>query len=123
MAGARILIAEDHPTMRGAMRLVLEGEGFEISEASDGLAALEMIRESLPDVVCLDFNMPGPGGAEVLTQIKNDPATAGVHVIVITATGEEGRNYALSLGAEGYFTKPFSPTALLQTVEHVLGAD
>ena len=123
MEGVRILIAEDHPTMREAMRLVLEGEGFEISEASDGDSALEMIRKTLPDVVCLDFNMPGPGGAEVLTQVKNDPATAGVRIIVITATGEEGRGYALSLGADGYFTKPFSPTALLSTVEQVLGSD
>jgi CheY-like chemotaxis protein len=123
VAGVRILIAEDHPTMREAMRLVLEGEGFEISEASDGHSALEMVRTLMPDVVCLDFNMPGPSGAEVLTQIKADPATAGVHVIVITATGEEGRGYAMSLGADGYFTKPFSPTALMQTVEQVLGAD
>jgi CheY-like chemotaxis protein len=123
VAGVRILIAEDHPTMREAMRLVLEGEGFEISEAADGHSALEMIRTTMPDIVCLDFNMPGPSGAEVLTQIKADPATAGVHVIVITATGEEGRGYALSLGADGYFTKPFSPKALMQTVEKVLGAD
>jgi CheY-like chemotaxis protein len=119
--GARILIAEDHPTMRDAMRLVLEGEGFEIAEASDGASALNMVRAEPPDLVFLDMNMPGSDGADVLSEIKSDPATAGVHVIVVTASGEEGRARAISLGADGYFTKPFSPTALLRTVEEVLG--
>jgi CheY-like chemotaxis protein len=119
--GARILIAEDHPTMRDAMRLVLEGEGFEITEASDGASALDMVRAEPPDLVFLDMNMPGSDGADVLSEIKSDPATAGVHVIIVTALGEEGRAQAISLGADGYFTKPFSPTALLRTVEEVLG--
>jgi CheY-like chemotaxis protein len=121
MGGARILIVEDHPTMREAMRLVLEGEGFEISEAGEGRAALDMVRSDPPDLVFLDLNMPGSNGSDVLTQIKADPATAGVHVIVVTATGEEGRERALAMGADGYFTKPFSPIALLRTVERVLG--
>jgi len=121
MGGARILIVEDHPTMREAMRLVLEGEGFEISEAAEGRAALDMVRSDPPDLVFLDLNMPGSNGSDVLTQIKADPATAGVHVIVVTATGEEGRERALAMGADGYFTKPFSPIALLRTVERVLG--
>jgi CheY-like chemotaxis protein len=118
---ARILIAEDHPTMRDAMRLVLEGEGFEISEASDGQSALSMVRAAPPDIVFLDMNMPGSNGENVLSEIKGNPDTAAVHVIVVTASGEEGRARALSLGADGYFTKPFNPTDLLQTVEHVLG--
>lgn len=122
MAGSRILIVEDHPTMREAMRLVLEGEGFDISEAGDGRAALDKVRADLPDLVFLDLNMPGSNGGDVLTQIKADPATADVHVIIVTATGEEGRERALAMGADGYFTKPFSPIALLRTVERVLGA-
>ena len=122
MAGSRILIVEDHPTMREPMRLVLEGEGFDISEAGDGRAALDKVREDPPDLVFLDLNMPGSNGGDVLTQIKADPTTAGVHVIIVTATGEEGRERALAMGADGYFTKPFSPIALLRTVERVLGA-
>jgi CheY-like chemotaxis protein len=118
----RILIVEDHPTMREAMRLVLEGEGFEIDEAADGHLAMQRIRLAPPDLLFLDLNIPGTSGAEVLHAVKTDPATAAVRVIVVTATGEEGRAAALRLGADEYFTKPFSPTALLRTVERVLAA-
>jgi two-component system phosphate regulon response regulator PhoB len=120
MDGARILIVEDHPTMREAMRLVLEGEGFVISEAADGERALTLIDEDPPDLVFLDMNIPGSSGAEVLRLIKRSPVTSGVRVIIVTADGEEGRERALALGADAYFTKPFSPIMLLQTVEQVL---
>ncbi|MGE5227941.1 MAG: response regulator transcription factor [Planctomycetaceae bacterium] len=117
----RILIVEDHPTMRQAMRLVLEGEGFAIEEAADGRTAIEAIRADPPDLVFLDLNIPGASGADVLAAVKADPATSGVRVIVVTATGEEGREAALRMGADEYFTKPFSPIGLLRTVERVLG--
>ena len=122
MPNARILIVEDHPTMREAMRLVLEGEGFEIDEAADGQRALEMMRAHAPDLVFLDMNMPGPSGAEVLAEVRGDPATAAIRVIVVTADGEEGRGRAMAIGADEYFTKPFSPITLLNTVEQVLSA-
>jgi DNA-binding response OmpR family regulator len=118
--GARILVVEDHPTMRDAMRLVLEGEGFAIDEASDGDSALEMVRADPPDLVFLDLNIPGVSGTDVLRALKGDPATAAVSVIIVTATGEEGRERVIRLGADEYFTKPFSPLALLGTVERVL---
>lgn len=120
MDGARILIVEDHPTMREAMRLVLEGEGFVISEAADGERALTLIDEDPPDLVFLDMNIPGSSGAEILGLIKGSPVTSSVRVIIVTADGEEGRERAMALGADAYFTKPFSPITLLQTVEQVL---
>jgi CheY-like chemotaxis protein len=118
---ARILIVEDHPTMREAMRLVLEGEGFDIDEASDGAQALSAVHEEPPDLVLLDMSIPGVSGPDVLAAVKNDPATSAVRVIVVTATGEEGRAAAMAGGADHYFTKPFSPIALLHAVEEVLG--
>jgi two-component system, OmpR family, phosphate regulon response regulator PhoB len=120
---ARILIVEDHPTMREAMRLVLEGEGFDIDEASDGQQALASVQEDRPDLVLLDMSIPGVSGPEVLAAVKNDPATTEVRVIVVTATGEEGRAAAIAGGADHYFTKPFSPIALLNAVEEVLGPE
>ena len=120
MDGARILIVEDHPTMREAMRLVLEGEGFVIEEAADGERALSLINAEPPDLVFLDMNIPGSSGTEILGLIKGSPLTADVRVIIVTADGEEGRERAMALGADTYFTKPFSPITLLQTVERVL---
>jgi CheY-like chemotaxis protein len=119
----RILIVEDHPTMREAMRLVLEREGFEITEAPDGDQALAAIRDDAPDLVLLDMSIPGTTGADVLAAVKSDPATSAVRVIVVTATGEEGRAAAMASGADQYFTKPFSPIALLKAVEDVLGPE
>jgi len=120
MAKAEILIVEDHPTMREAMRLILEHEGFEIREAIDAAQALSMAKERPPDLMFLDLNIPGASGTDVLTTLKSDPRTQGVRVVVVTAEGEEIRDYVMSLGADEYFTKPFSPTALLRTVENVL---
>ena len=120
MAKAEILIVEDHPTMREAMRLILEHEGFEIREAIDAAQALSMAKERPPDLMFLDLNIPGASGTDVLTTLKSDPRTQGVRVVVVTAEGEEIRDYVMSLGADEYFTKPFSPTALLRTVERVL---
>ena len=119
-AKAQILIVEDHPTMREAMRLILEHEGFEIREAIDAAQALSMARERPPDLMFLDLNIPGASGTDVLTTLKSDPATQAVRVVVVTAEGQEIRDHIIGLGADEYFTKPFSPTALLRTVESVL---
>jgi len=117
---ARILIVEDHPTMRDAMRLVLEESGHEVDDAADGGRGIEIVREDPPDVVLLDLNIPIVSGEEVMETLKRDPRTAGVRIVVVTATGGEGRQRAMARGADGYITKPFSPLALLRTVERVL---
>jgi two-component system alkaline phosphatase synthesis response regulator PhoP len=117
---ARILLIEDHATMREAMRMVLEGEGFAIEEAADARSALDAVRGSAPALVFLDLNIPGGPGLDVLAAIKDDPATAAIPVIVITAEGEEGRAGAMRRGAQEYLTKPFSPRALLQAAERAL---
>jgi len=79
-----------------------------------------MVREQQPDLVFLDLNIPGTSGSEVLRELKGNPETSDVRVIIVTATGEEGRDQVIRLGADEYFTKPFSPLALLRTVERVL---
>jgi DNA-binding response OmpR family regulator len=119
---ADIIIVEDHPTMRQSMRLILEQEGFVLREAPDGKTAMELISERVPDIVFLDLNMPPPSGDEVLRWIKADPVSAKAKVIIVTALGEEGRDEVMALGADHYFTKPFSPLGLLAVVDEVLGA-
>jgi two-component system alkaline phosphatase synthesis response regulator PhoP len=119
----RILLVEDHPTMREATRMILEGEGHEVDEAPDGHQALAKLHDERYDLVLLDLNIPGLPGPDLLAALRSDPATVGVHVVVVTATGEEGRAEAMRLGADGYFTKPFGPTELLATVARVLAAN
>ena len=67
---ARVLLAEDHPTMREAVRMVLAGEGYRVTEAADGAAALAAIAEAVPDVIVLDLHMPVMDGAEVLSAVR-----------------------------------------------------
>jgi CheY-like chemotaxis protein len=100
---------------------VLQREDLEIVEAGDGTSALALARSDPPDLILLDLHIPGISGEDVLAELKADPATAGARVIVVTATGEEGRARALAVGADAYFTKPFSPIALLQAVEQARG--
>lgn len=117
---ARILIVDDHPTMREAMRLVLVDEGFTVDEAPDGARALDLVASDRPDLVLLDLNIPGISGPDLLEALKASRATSGIPVVVVTAEDEEGRRAAMQAGAEDYLTKPFSPRALVQTVEQVL---
>ena len=77
MAKAEILIVEDHPTMREAMRLILEHEGFDIREAPDGETALTMVHEHRPDLMFLDLNIPGTSGADVLVGAQGRPLDRG----------------------------------------------
>jgi CheY-like chemotaxis protein len=118
---ARIVLAEDHPTMREAVRMVLAQEGYQVIDVADGAAALAVLAAERPDLLILDLHMPVMDGAEVLEALRADPAIGDVPVIVVTADGEEGRVAAQRLGADEYVTKPFDPTTLLRMVERVLG--
>ena len=118
--GSRILLVEDHATMREAMRLVLVDEGFTVDEAADGPRALDLVASDRPDVVLLDLNIPGISGPDLLEALKASRVTSGIPVVVVTAEEEEGRRAAMRAGAEDYLTKPFSPRALVRTVEQVL---
>jgi CheY-like chemotaxis protein len=112
----RVLVVEDHPTMRAAMRLVLEPEGFEVLEAVDGDDAYGIIGRERPEIVFLDLNIPGMPGEELLRSVKDDPELRGTRVVVVTAAGEEERRRSLELGADAFLTKPFGPSDLLGTV-------
>jgi DNA-binding response OmpR family regulator len=117
---ARVLIVEDHPTMREAMRMVLADEGFTVDQAADGARALDLVASDRPDLILLDLNIPGISGSDLLAALKASDETSGIPVIVVTAEEEEGRSGAMRAGAEDYLTKPFSPRALVQRVGRAL---
>jgi CheY-like chemotaxis protein len=116
---ADILIIEDHEPVRSVLEEILRDEHHEVRAASDGETGLTLARERCPDLVFLDLKMPGVEGAEVLRELKADPETQRAKVVIVTAGAEAEREEILALGAEDYFTKPFSPLAILDLVERL----
>jgi len=113
-----ILIVDDEPRMRRFVRMNLELEGFQVSEASDGLEAIRKARETMPDLVVLDVEMPQLDGFETLEEIRR---TSPVPVIMLTVRSEEDeRIKGLDLGADDYVTKPFSARELVSRINAVL---
>lgn len=118
MSGARILVVDDEPQIRRALRAALTGHGYEVDVADDGEAALIQLGARIPDAVVLDLVMPGINGFEVLRQTRTWSAAP---VIVLSARGQEGDKVrALDLGADDYLTKPFGMDELLARVRAIL---
>jgi len=118
---SRVLIAEDDESLRTLLRLSVDVGELDIDEAEDGETALELARRNPPDVVLLDWMMPGVSGLEVCRALRADPRTSGALVVIVTArSGAGDRDAALAAGADRYVAKPFSPVELLETVRHVL---
>ncbi len=113
-----ILIVDDEPRMIKFIRLNLDLEGYRVSEASNGLEALDKVRRELPDLVLLDVMMPEMDGFEALERIRE---ISNVPVIMLTVKAEEeDKVRGLELGADDYVTKPFSPRELSSRIKAVL---
>jgi CheY-like chemotaxis protein len=116
----KLLIADDEPAVRALVRVTLEDDDYRILEAADGVEALQKIRDEHPSLVLLDIMMPGMNGLEVCRIVKSDPTTSGTVVVMLTAQAQQrDRDRGLAAGADVYFTKPFSPLALLDLVSRV----
>ena len=114
----RILVVDDEERMVRFIRLNLEHDGFQVSEAFNGKEAIQKMRDLTPDLILLDVMMPDLDGFEVLETIRE---VSNVPVIMLTAKGEEDdRVRGLELGADDYITKPFSPRELVSRVKAVL---
>ena len=118
MNSARILIVDDEPGITATVRAYLEKDGFTVSSAADGPAALKAARALKPDLIVLDVMLPGMDGFEVLQQLRRE---SDVYVLMLTArSGETDKIVGLSVGADDYLTKPFSPRELAARVKAVL---
>jgi two-component system KDP operon response regulator KdpE len=114
----RILVVDDEERMVRFIRMNLEHDGFQVSEAFNGREAIQKIRDVTPDLILLDVMMPDIDGFEVLETVRE---VSQVPVIMLTAKGEEDdRVRGLELGADDYVTKPFSPRELVSRVKAVL---
>lgn len=118
MISQRILIVDDEPQLQKTIRAYLEREGYAVESAADGHAALEAAAAFRPDLVILDVMLPGLGGFMVLETLRRQ---SDVYVLMLTARADEiDKVMGLTLGADDYMTKPFSPRELVARVRAIL---
>jgi type II secretory ATPase GspE/PulE/Tfp pilus assembly ATPase PilB-like protein/CheY-like chemotaxis protein len=119
---SKVLLVDDEDSLRKVMRDLLERDGYVVTEARDGVQALDQVDRVGPDIIVLDLNLPGLDGYGVLSHLRSRPATAGIPVIVLTAKGDEDNEVRVfELGADDFLTKPFRARALSARLEAVLG--
>ena len=117
----RVLIVDDEPVNQELLEAFLIGCDYDLDFAADGAEALEKVKSFEPDLVLLDIMMPKMSGFEVCEQIKKDPQTAGVMVLMVTALGELGDvERAVKVGCDDYLSKPVNKAELLKRVENML---
>jgi diguanylate cyclase (GGDEF)-like protein len=119
--GLRLLVVDDDPGLRILLRTTFEVVDIEVEEADSADLARQRIAERQPDVVVLDVNMPGTDGLTFCRQLKADPATAQIGVVLLTGSEGGTELAAQASGADAFLRKPFSPLELLNAVERVAG--
>jgi len=116
-----ILIADDDEDVRTVFGMSLE-RYYRVLEAATGPSALELTSRERPDLIVLDWTMPGSSRIEILTALRQDPLTANMPVIMLTGKEEEAdRTRAAALGAYAFLVKPVSPPQLLKTIRQAMG--
>jgi len=121
--GPRVLLVEDEPVILRLLQVNFRLEGFEVDACADGEEALRRAEANPPDAVILDVLLPGLNGFEVCERLREQPATASVPVVMVTAQAQdEDRARGYALGVHEYVTKPFEPSELVATVRRLIGA-
>ena len=116
-----VLVIEDEDDIADLVAFNLKRAGYHVELAADGIKGLSAAKALLPDLIVLDLMMPGINGISLFKQLKREPATRGIPVIMLTARGQtEDRIAGLELGADDYMTKPFSPKELTLRVTNLL---
>src|SRR6266852_5921145 len=122
LPACKVLLVDDEDSLRKVVKDLLERDGYIVSEARDGVQALDQVDRVGPDIIVLDLNMPGLDGYGVLSHLRSRPATADIPVIVLTAKSDEDNEVRVfELGADDFLTKPFRARALSARLEAVLG--
>lgn len=121
MSNKTILIVDDEASIRDMLRIALEMADYNCLEAEDARQAHSLIIDNKPDLILLDWMLPGTSGIELARRLKRDEVTADIPIILLTAKGEEDNKVqGLEVGADDYITKPFSPRELVARLKAVL---
>jgi len=121
MPNKKILIADDEPYILRSLSFVLKKEGFDIETASNGEEALEKAQQFNPKILFLDVMMPKKDGYEVCNELKSNPETKDIYIIILTAKGQIiDKEKGLTTGADEYITKPFSPLEIVNKVKKIM---
>jgi CheY-like chemotaxis protein len=117
----RILVVEDQDSIRRMIEALVQARGYQVTAVSSGAKAIDVAMTDPPDIVLLDLNLPGQyDGFDVCERLRSDPATRLVPVVIISAMDDdESRARATAAGATAYYTKPFSPIALLKEIDRL----
>ena len=120
----QILVVEDQDSIRSMIEALVSARGHKVVAAANGAKALELAIASTPDVVLLDLHLPGKyDGFDVCKKLRATPSTQNVPVVIISARDDAPtRAEAAKIGANAYYGKPFSPTALLKEIEKIARA-
>ena len=117
----RVLVVDDEPDIVALVAYHLAKSGFSVSTATSGTEGLAVARRDKPSIIVLDLMLPGLSGLEVMEELRGDPATSRIAVLMLTARREESdRIKGLTMGADDYLTKPFSPQELVLRVAAIL---
>src|ERR1041385_2607034 len=121
MAGERVLVIDDSPTITKVVQLVLTKAGYHVSTAADGEQGLAAVRAHRPDLILLDFVMPRMNGYQFCRELTADAKLKDIPVILMSAKGDQvGERFVKVMGIVDYITKPFSPEAILAVVSHTI---
>ncbi len=122
MRGKRVLVADDEPNILQSVALVLEEEGYHVLTATDGEQTLRLAVKETLDLIILDIKMPKISGREVFRRLRENEKSAHIPIMILTAIGEEiPAREEWKLDCVDYITKPFSPYAIVERVNKVLG--
>ncbi len=124
MKKSRILIVEDEESLLKLESILLTSRGYQVRGVTNGETALREIAENRPDLVLLDIMMPGLDGFEVCRQIKDNPSTCSIPVVMLTAKKNiQDQAKGIEVGADAYLTKPFKSVRIMEVIEALLSGE
>lgn len=120
---SKILIVDDSPTETHVLSTMLESNGYEIVTADSGEAGVEVAKQEIPDLILMDVVMPGLNGFQATRQLKKEPSTTHIPVVIVTTKNQEtDKIWGMRQGAKDYLTKPVEEGNLINTIKAILGS-